>query len=246
MVSGNRGYIERDYVAVPEFSAFNEFSGDRLPRSQWKERVEHLDAIKGQPYHWHKKYCKIKNQRSTNYCWCYGTVAALETSLATSGIGGIELNAHATAYRGKRGVNRGGYGVEACRYIQDFGVPEESVLSEFTKTRNWSEDVQKNAALHGLADFRELGRSDFEGVVSALIGPDPSPVTLAFSWWRHLVCGLGVAINGSDVGLIIANSHGTRYKAGGLSGGYGIIWGSRAVPFESVVVQFPRARWESV
>ena len=240
----HKGYIERDYAEVPEFSAYNEFAGDRIPRSEWKERIEHLNEIGGQPYHWHKRFGKIKNQKSTNYCWCYGTVAALETSMIMSGVSGIELNAHAVAYKGKHGANRGGYGVEACRYIEQYGVPEIRVMPEFTRTTKWSAEVQENAKLNGLADFSELGRSDFEGVVSALIGPRPSPVTLAFSWWRHLVCGLGVAIKGDDFGLIIANSWGTRYSAGGLSGGYGIIWGRKAVPFESVVARFADARWE--
>lgn len=239
-----RGYIPRDYKSVPEFSAYPELGVTRLPRSQWKERVEYLNEIQGMPYHWHKQYAKIRSQSRYSYCWMYGTVCAVETSYAMQGVGSPHLNAHAAAYRGKRGANRGGFGVEACRYIQASGIPQESVLAGYVKQRSWSPEVQANADLHKLVDFHEIGSNDFEGCVSALIGENPQPITLALRWWRHLVCGLGVAIKGNDVGLIIANSHGTRYSAGGKSGGYGILWGRKAVSFESVAVRHVKARSE--
>ena len=239
-----RGYVERDYKSVPEFSAFEEFGGNRLPRNEWKERIDYLNEQQAQPYHWHKRYVKIRSQSRYPYCWMWGTCCALETAFAMQGVGSPHLNAHAAAYRGKRGAMRGGFGVEACRYIQSFGVPQESVLKGYVKQRSWSKEVQENADKHKLVDFQELGKNDFDGVVSALIGENPQPVTLALSWWRHLVAGIGVAHKGRDFGIIIANSHGTRYSAGGLKGGYGILWGKKAVPFESVAVRHAKARSE--
>ena len=241
-----KGYEPRDYRAVPEFSAYPEFSGVRVPRSEWKARVEHLNATKSQPYHWHRRYCKIQNQKSTPYCWMYGTVACMLNRYAMQGVGYVDLSPFAIAYRGKNGAMRGGYGVEACRYIQEWGVPTKEYFPEHKKDMSlWnSPEVKNSASKHKLVEFQELGRNDFEGVVSALIGPDPCPVTLALSWWGHLVAGLGVAFRGDEVGLIFANSWGDRYKEGGLDGGYGILWGHKAVPFEAVAVRHVRAREE--
>lgn len=240
------GYVPRDYTSVPEFSAFNEFSGPRIPRSEWKERIDYLNANKAQPYHWHRRCSSIKNQKNYGYCWMYGTVGAVMASYAIQGIDGLNLSAYAVASRGKNLRNEGGYGVEACRYIKKWGIPEESLYPEFSRSLDaWKKhEVIESAKQHQLVDFQELGSRDLDGVVSALIGPNPSPVTLALSWWGHLVVGLGVAYRGDEFGLIFGNSWGERYKEGGLDGGYGILWGKKAVPFESVVVRAVRARNE--
>jgi len=244
MVDHAKGYIPRDYEEVPEFSAYREFTGPRVPRSEWKERIEYLNEIKAQPVHWHKKDVEILNQKSWGYCWMYGTVACVANAYAHQGTGDPRFNAHAVAYRGKKGANRGGFGVEACRYIQDWGIPTKDSIPEYTKSTQWSEEASRDAAQHKLVDFEELGRDDFDGVVSALIGPDPCAVTLAFNWWGHLVAGVGVARKGNDYGLIIANSWGTNWSDGGESGGYGILWGRKAIPFESVAVRYVKAREE--
>ncbi len=118
-----RGYEKRDYKAFPSFCEYPEWSSGYLPRSEWKERIDYLNSIKSQPVHWHKKRCKIKNQLASNYCWSFGTVSAVETAYAMSGIEGLELNAHAVAYRGKKGRNRGGFGLECCKLIQEAGIP---------------------------------------------------------------------------------------------------------------------------
>lgn len=173
MVDHAKGYIPRDYEEVPEFSAYREFTGPRVPRSEWKERIEYLNEIKAQPVHWHKKDVEILNQKSWGYCWMYGTVACVANAYAHQGTGDPRFNAHAVAYRGKKGVNRGGFGVEACRYIQDWGIPTKDSIPEYTKSTRWSEEASRDAAQHKLVDFEELGRDDFDGVVSALIGPDP-------------------------------------------------------------------------
>ena len=241
------GYEPRDYVAHPEFSAFPEYSGHRYPRSQWKELIDLANANQTMPYHWHKKYQKIQSQGRTNYCWMYGTVAAVSNRYAMQGIDSLDLCAFATAYAGKRGANRGGYGIEACRYIQEYGIPTKDVFPEFKKDMSlWARsDVIRSANQHKLVSFDEFGRNDIEGVISAILDPvDPRPCTIALSWWRHLVAAVGVAEKNGDFGLIIANSHGTRYSAGGLGGGYGILWGRKAVPFESVSVSAVKVRTE--
>lgn len=243
MLGRGRGYILRDYQSVPEFSAYPEFSGDRLPRSQWKERIDYLNSIGSQPIHFHKRFCKIKNQRSSSLCWCYGVVSAVENAYAIAGVGSIDLNAYAVGYRGNGTDRRGGYGVQSCELIQRFGIPETSEIKEFTKTREWSKQVQENADKHKLVSFREIGSNDLDSVVSALL-VSQCAVSVAFDWWRHLCVALGVAYRGGEWGLIVANSWGTNWSLGGESGGYGIIWGKKAIPFEAVAVKYVKARDE--
>ena len=243
MLGRYRGYALRDYESVPEFSAYPEFDGERLPRSQWKERIDYLNSIGSQPVHFHKRFCKIKNQRSSSLCWCYGTISAVENAYAVAGVGGLDLNAYAVGYRGKGTDRRGGFGVECCNMIQQFGIPQTAVLPEYTKTRRWSNEVQQNADKHKMVSFMEIGRRDLDRVVSALL-MSQCAITVAFDWWRHLVVALGVAYKGSEWGLIVANSWGTRWSQGGESGGYGIIWGKKAIPFEAVAVKYVKAREE--
>ena len=241
-----KGYIERSYTDVPEFSAYPEFSGSRVPRSQWRDRIAYLNDLQIQPYHWHKHEQDIMNQKSWPYCWAYGTVGAIKTAYSIQGAGHIDLNAFALAYKIKNGARRGGFAVEACKGVQRFGLPTHKQIAEFTQTSHWDEKTEFAASKHKLVEFEELGRRDFDGVVSALIGERPSPLTLAFSWWKHLVLGLGVVMDKSgSVGLIIANSWGSRWSGGGMKGGYGIIWGEKAVPYESVAVRAVKAREES-
>lgn len=248
MSGRHRGYIERDWSEYPEFCSYPEFSAGYIPRSEWVDRIEHLNQIKAQPVHWHKAKCQIKQQARTNYCWAYGTVSGIETAYAMSGVSDIELNAHAVAYRGKRGANKGGFGLEACHYIQDAGIPETKVLAEFTRQTKWSDEVATNAQQHKLYEFEELPRDDaFEAVVSALIGKSPCCATVAFSWWRHLCLAVGVAVRKrSQFGLIVANSWGKNWSAGGEVGGYGIIWDEKgkADPFEAIAIRGVKARKE--
>lgn len=243
-----RGYVLRDYESHPEGSSLPFATVRELPISEWRGRIDYLNSIEAMPYHWHKRLGSkaIMNQRRTNYCWCYGTVAAVKNCYAVQGIGHVDLNAFAVAYLGKRGKNRGGYGAEACSLIEQYGIPTRKSLPEFTKTLRWDRLVKADARQNKIVSFEEIGRNRFETVVSHLIGDDPSPCTVAFDWWRHLVCALGVTYDKAGrFGLIVVNSWGSKWGAGGLAGGYGIIWGEKAVPFESIAVRNVKARRET-
>jgi|TARA_Y100000033_G_C2733327_1_gene104562 hypothetical protein len=237
-----KGYRNRSYVEHPEFSAYPEYSGGRLPRSEWKGRIDHLNEIGGQPYHWHKAEGNkiIHSQRSTPYCWMYGTVAAVQNCLLRQGVGYVNLNPFATAYLGKRGRLRAGYGIEACKYIEDYGITEKEHLPEFTRTMRWSGEAKENAKKHKLVDFEELPKNSTDAVINAILC-ERCPVTVAFSWWRHLVCCVGVERKGDDYGLIIVNSWGTNWG----NNGYETLWGKKSVPFEAVAVRQVRSRDET-
>lgn len=237
-----RGYVDRDYQSFPEFSAYKEYSGGRIPSSQWAERIDHLNSIGGQPYHWHQSVGRkaVYNQKSTPYCWMYGVCGAINNSLIRQGVGHVDLNPFATAYLGKKGRFRGGFGIEACRYIQQWGVPEKDDIPEFQRSFRWSEAAKQSARKHRLVSFEELPKNSMESVIDAIL-VERCPVSVAFSWWKHLVCCLGVAKRGNEFGLICLNSWGPNWG----DNGYTTLWGNKAIPFEAVAVRHVRSRDES-
>lgn len=235
-----KGLVLRDYKDHPEFSGYAQYES-RYPRSEWASRVEHLNEHQSQPVHWHKKFCKIPNQRSTSLCWMYNLVQGLENRLAASGTP-VELNPYATAYKYRGTDRRGGFGLEAAKVVNDIGCPEKRLIHEFKKTRRWTHDIAANAKRHSIAEFYEVGKNDFDGAVSAML--DGHPCTFALDWWRHLVLGVAVVRGRRDWGILFANSWGTRYSRGGAGEGYGILWGKEAVPYEAIVVKHATARSE--
>lgn len=244
----HKGYIPRDYESCPEGSQFEFSNVKNLPRSEWKQRIDFLNEIEAMPYHWHRKQGPsfVMNQRKSNYCWCYGVCAAIKNCYAVQGIGAIKLNAFAVAYRGKKGKNRGGWGAEAVKYISEWGIPETHAIPEFKKTLRWDRLVQANARQNKIVEFTEVGKNNFDGLVSNLIGDDPAPCSVGYDWWGHLVCALGVAYDRrGNYGIIFVNSWGSKYGSGSLSGGYGIIWGEKkATAYESIAVRNVKAREE--
>lgn len=240
---GGKGYELRDYKEAPEFSGFNEYSGDRLPTSQWKQRIDYMNTIMAMPYHFHKSFCKIQNQRRTSLCWMYGTVAGVANRLASQGAGFVDLNAYAVGYKYKGTDRKGGFGLEAAKAINVFGIPEKDEIPEFKKTRDWPDRVKKSAKRYKIVDFEEIGKNDLHGAINAIL--HGYPTTFAIESWRHLVLGVGVVYQANEYGVVYANSWGTRYSSGGIGDGYGILWGKKATPYESIVIKHAGAVSES-
>lgn len=245
-----RGYIPRDYRAVPEFSQYQEYTGKMYPKSDWVELIELQKENKTSPYDVHKhNKVPVLDQGRYGYCWMYGTVACVLNRYAAQGLDPVPaLNAHGTAALVKNFRNQGGFGVEAAKGIQKFGIPEFKVWPKFSNDRSLQNkaSVKANSKKHKLVTFEELPRNAFEAVMSALICPiDPVPLTLAYSDWRHLVGGMRAVYRGSgrslDFGIEFVNSWTERYG----EKGYGTRWGKKAVPFESVVVRSVKAREEN-
>ena len=244
------GYTPRDWDLHPEFSSHSEYSGKLYPKSDWIELIELQKQNQSSALHVHKgNKVKVLSQGRYGYCWMYGTVNCVLNRYAAQGIDPVpDLNAHGTAAMGKRYRNKGGYAVEGTNFISQYGIPEYAVWPTYSNDRSLETDPKVIASCkkHKLVTFEEAPRSSFETVMSALICPvDPCPVTLAFSWWRHLVAGLRAVYRGSgrsvEFGLEFVNSWGTKWG----NGGYGTVWNQKAVPFESVIVRAVKAVKES-
>jgi hypothetical protein len=240
------GYESRDWDLHPQFSSHEEYTGTVYPRKDWVELIELQKKNRTSPMHIHKgNEIPILNQGRYGYCWMYGTVGCILNRYAVQGIDPVpNLNAHSTAAMGKRYRNQGGFGVEATGYIQQRGLATYDTWPEFSNDRSLETDpkVIADCKKHKLVTFEEMPRDSFDAVMSCLIDPiDPSPCTLAFSWWRHLVAGLCGMYRGSgrsiEWGLGFANSWTEKWG----QKGYGTVWNSKAKPFESVAVRSVKA-----
>ena len=243
---GVRGYELRDWDLRPQFSAHQEYSGAIYPRKDWVELIELQKKNRTSPMDIHKgNNIPVESQGRYGYCWMYGSVACITNRYAAQGIDPVpNLNPHSTAAMGKRYRNQGGYGIEATSFVQQRGIATYDTWPQYSNNRSLETDpkVIADCKKHKLVTFEELPRNDFDAVMSALIDPiDPSPATLAFSWWRHLVAGLCGLYRGSgrsiEWGLGFVNSWGTKWG----DKGYGTVWNSKAKPFESVAVRSVKA-----
>ena len=69
------GFIDRDFDAEPFASVVPEYSGEKYPRDVWRDMIREQDKRDCSPWHTFKSAnCPILNQRSSNYCWCFGLV----------------------------------------------------------------------------------------------------------------------------------------------------------------------------
>lgn len=207
-----------------------------VPRSEWKDRIEYKKAHGLFPGSWFERgKVKILNQGSFGYCWMYGVVGAMQLRYAMTGQVAPYFNAHFTAWLGKRGANRGGWGGEALGYLDQWGVPIMDIFPG--KPTNQAafdrHEVRENAKLHKVWKFTELRRNSFQALMDMWLSDDPMPVSQAYNWWGHLVYAMEPVVTGRDsFGTLIGNSW--DYSWG--THGRGIIAESKAAAAEQICV----------
>jgi hypothetical protein len=142
-------------------------------------------------------------------CWIYGVVGAMMTCAAMTGQPVLHLNPFPTAFRGKQGRNQGGWGEEALRYIDQWGVVEESLWTGHeAKMSNWDrQEIVANAKLTAAVERLELPPNQFSALMSALLHKYPRPVGMGLPWWGHYVYGCrAMALPGGRFGVKAPNS----------------------------------------
>lgn len=234
------GYVQRDYELGTYASAYR---GDIMPRSEWDSHIQRQERDKSSPDDFRiAADVPILDQNGLGYCWMYGTVGAIMTVYAMTGLPVPHLSATGPAAQGKNWANRGGWAGEAIEYIRRYGIPTLDAWPEHSMDRSLprSPEVQRTAKLHGLVDFAELPRNNFDAAVSVLLDPvDPRPVTLGLNWWGHLVYATKVVKLGAGrYGLKIANSWRPTWGQQGTA----VLVESKATAFEQIAVQRVKPR----
>ena len=234
------GMTPRDYAAAPFGSASRplyqyQYESDR---NKLRDRIKRADENKATPDDWRiAGEVPVFDQGQYGYCWLYATVGAMSTAYAMTGIKVPELNPFPTAYRGKNGRNQGGWGEEALRYIEQFGVVEASLWrGHEAKMSNWDRnEVKENAALHKVTQSLELPQKNILALISVLTDPKwPRPVILGLSWWGHEVYGVrALAMEGGKFGVKFVNS----WKPTWGEQGCGVLTESKATADEQIAIQ---------
>jgi len=205
------GGIDRDYKVAPFGSASKPlFEIEEIPRSKWADRIKELDETKGHPDDWRMAMdVPILDQNGYGYCWIYGVVGAMMTCAAMTGQPVPHLNPFPTAFRGKKGRNQGGWGEEALRYIDQWGVVEESLWTghEAKMSNCDRQEIVANAKLTAAVERLELPPNQFSALMSALLHKYPRPVGMGLPWWGHYVYGCrAMALPGGRFGVKAPNS----------------------------------------
>lgn len=214
----------------------------KYDRKDWPELMALQEKHRTSPYHIHKDYkVPVLSQKSTNYCWMFGTVAGMMNRYAMmDGVSPL-LSPAGPACQGKNYRNEGGWGREAVEYIKEYGVPTQSAWPNcsFNKKLPEQPSVKKSSKKHNIVQFELCERYDFDTVMSALLDPyNSSPVTLGLLWWGHLVLGLQAIRYDGEWGIVFVNSW--DYNWG--EGGYGVLLGDKANPTEAVVIKSIKPR----
>lgn len=215
------GYVSRDYdLQLPgtiEFCAPlpHDFV---IPRSEWPGLIEAQEASHSTLRHVRDRAgIRTKSQNGTNYCWAFGTVAAIQLVRAAAGMPTVELSPTAVAAKIKNYRNRGGNTFDAIPYIAQHGVPtvEYWPLNRID-ARYDTPEMRENSKNYRLTEWYELRSNSFDQAASCLLRG--MPVILGLAWWGHMVCGLRlVALPGGGYGIEIENSHGEGYGEKGLA-----------------------------
>lgn len=237
------GYIPRNYEAYPVGYAHPVYDGPRYSISELAELDELNKKERYSPYYIEKdNNLPVDSQGSWGYCWCWGVGNAMMNRLAAMGLDPTpRLNPHSTAYLGKRGRNQGGFGTEATRYIEQFGMAEQKDWPGHKRISRPSQELKDAMAVNKLVQFKELPARDLVAVASAILCPErSSPVSVAFNWWRHLVCAVDAHVVSGKIELVIKNSWGPNWKGDGFD----TLRGRKAVPDEAIVVESVLGREE--
>jgi hypothetical protein len=213
------------------------FSRSIIPRKEWPDLIRHHEENKSSPDH-HRIHAgvPVMNQANWGYCWMYGFGGAMNTAYAQAGIKGLRLNPFMPAWLGKGGRNVGGFGGEAKKYVNKWGMPEESAWPENVKNGSLVEnhEVELSAKMHDAIVVEELERNNFDALASCILDPErPCPATMGLAWWGHLVYGVKVVmISPGKFGIKFVNSWTIKYGKEGC----GVLAESKATAFEQLAI----------
>lgn len=206
----------------PEKTSLKPFAGNKYPRSDWRELMDMQEKQQSSPWHhWKAAGVAVKDQKSSSWCWCFGTTGAIQNRYAQQGMGDVQLSAASVAgpimdYD----KDQGGWGQYAVEYVQEHGIADQSVWPELSVSRKLesSRKVADNRYQYDICDFQMHDPFDLDSVVSSLLCPiDPQPVTVGYLWWGHLIFANRATFVDGQIALTIVNSWGDSWNGDGTA-----------------------------
>ena len=230
------GLIERNYGEKPLTKRLKATSKaiELIPEVEWDERIEEMERTGTQASQLHDYYkLRTFNQNGLGWCWCYGTVKAMQMAYARQGTYVPDLCAASLAAKIKGYQDEGGWAGEAIEGNLKYGCSTTDFWEEHANDRRYDTPEQReNAQLHLIDEYEELPANDFRWVMSAALSG--MSFTLGLAWWGHLVCGMDpIRQKNGRYGIRIKNSWGEDWE----KNGYGILDQDKAVPMEICVIR---------
>jgi hypothetical protein len=228
------GYVVRDFAAAP-FGSYSEVSTDALiPRNEWRERAQALEAARATPEHVAEfARVPILNQGRRPYCWAYGAMGVLMVGYAAAGLPVPHLSATSLAAKIKHYRDVGGWAGEAIEGNQRFGCSTIEFWPEADlNPAHDTPDQRANAALHIATEWAELAPRSFDAAASQLLRG--RAVTLGLAWWGHLIYATKLVIlQNGGYGMLIRNSWGREWEREGRA----ILPEAKATPDEAYIIR---------
>jgi len=205
VVAGERkvmGLVPRNFRKVPcgSIPGTPMSAIQRIPRSEWKERIRDLVAAKAQLSdqrltHLSGSHIPSRDQNGRGYCWAHSTVSAAILSRMNSNMPYEDLSAYAIACIIKNFRDQGGWNGESMEFLRLRGCPTSKFWPQKSVSRtNDNAATWENAAGFKDTEWDDIPEGDFDlQTTYNLIG---IPYALDLNWWSHSICGAD-AVDGS-------------------------------------------------
>lgn len=226
------GYERRPWSDAPLYSIAPASPLKLIPREEHKERIKEAEAknrtLKALKEH---KNIYSLDQNRTNYCWIHGVTQAMHYRQGATGEPMVRLEPSSGGAVIKQGRNVGGWGGQAVAYIRQHGIAPLAVWpkNSLDYRRLDTPEVKQIKLQNRISGFYELkpGTNGWDELVTALL--NGFAVAVAFNWWGHLVCAIGLVIDErGEICLLIDNSWTPQWGDNGLA----VLKGSKKYPSE--------------
>lgn len=165
-----------------------------------------------------KKQVPTSNQNSTNFCWTYGVVSALNVMRVFRNMPYVEFSRESVAAPIKGYKNQGGWGDQALEYLVDVGIMPQSVWPKhhYSSAKYNTPENLLIAAQYKVLEFLVVPDNNFLAQASALL--HYGAMGVGYNWWSHEVCAVDpVIIGATDLGFRIWNSWTDSYGDKGFA-----------------------------